>query len=828
MGTVYLAEQTSPVERRVAIKIAHSPLGRDGRLRLAAERQAMARLSHPNIAQVLEAGSTDDDHPYFAMEWVEGMPMTAYCDRRQLDLKARMRLFLAVCSGVQHAHQKGILHRDLKPSNILITEIDGTPVPKIIDFGIAKALDRPLLDLTLDTGEDILGTPAYLSPEALSASGGVIADTRGDVYSLGVLLQELLIGERPFAKGESSLAQLLRKTREEPASLSQRWQGLDTESRNRLARSRATPPRELSRRIRGDLDWIVLRAVARDPADRYPGVSELAADVERHLSDRPVLAGPPTAAYQLRKLIQRHRIAVVFSALLLLALAGGFVARSLEAARANRQAVEARVARAETERVVDFLVELLGSADPSQALGSEPTAREILQEGAARLEGEELEATPRVRARLLHTTAEVQRGLGEASAGLPLATEALTIRRRALGESHPDVAASMLLVARLESDIGNYERSETLLDEALALYRASHGESSAEVVQVLRSLGALHEATRRYDQALTYYQRALAVAEEVAGPESVEVADALNNMGVVHWRRNDYPQAEAVYRRALRLKEELFDAHHPSLAMTLNNLGDVLRDSERLEDAHAAYQRAFEIREAVLGAEHPHLGVTLNSMGNLKLRLGHWAPAEALFQRARTLWEQALGPEHDWVAYAFSNLGLGYHAQGRDEDAEAMQRRALAIRRTALGDADPVVGQSLALLGQALRARGLLAEAGEALASAQVLLEKPSGSPWFLSLCLVERGLLALEAGQLARAEQFLERVLTLAEEDDPPDSRLGSAWFALARLEHARGRYKEAEELTRRAIGALNVDLPAGHRQLREARALLAEIEAL
>ncbi|MEM7355859.1 MAG: serine/threonine-protein kinase, partial [Acidobacteriota bacterium] len=360
MGTVYLAEQHAPVARQVAIKVAHQPLGSEGRLRLAAERQAMARLTHPNIARMLEAGSTDDGHPYFAMELVDGPPITTYCDEHQLGLEARLRLFLAVCAGVQHAHQKGILHRDLKPTNILVSEIDSKPVPKIIDFGIAKALDQPLIDNTLHTGERILGTPAYLSPEALSSPDGSPTDTRGDVYSLGVLLLELLIGERPFAKaeGETPLSQWRRKTEEDPKSPTRQWLNLDPSSRDTIASQRGSEARTWGRRIRGDLDWIVLRAIAREPAERYPGVSELAADVDRHLKDEPVLAGPPTASYQLRKLVRRHRGPVTFSVLLLFALAGGFVARSLEAARANRQAAEARLAREETEEVVEFLAGL--------------------------------------------------------------------------------------------------------------------------------------------------------------------------------------------------------------------------------------------------------------------------------------------------------------------------------------------------------------------------------------------------------------------------------------------------------------------------------------
>ena len=824
MGTVYLAEQSSPVERQVAVKVAHSPLGSEGRLRIAAERQAMARLSHPNIAQVLEAGSTEDGYPYFAMELVDGAPITTYCDEREIGIETRIRLFQAVCSGVQHAHQKGILHRDLKPNNVLVTEIDGRPTPKIIDFGIAKALDRPLLDHTLETGERILGTPAYLSPEVLGA--GATPDTRGDVYSLGVLLQELLIGERPFPRvaGETPASQWLRKVEEDPVSPSRRWSELDEGARDLSARRRGLGRRELGRKVQGDLDWIVLRAVARDPTDRYASVSELASDVERFLADEPVLAGPPTASYQLRKLIRRHRLPVAFSLLLLLALVAGFVARSLEAARANRQAVEALAAREETEKVVDYLVDLFDAADPDRALGREVSARELLEAGTSRLEGAGLEETPRVKARLLHTSAQVYRSLGDVQDALRLAEEALATRRRELGTDHPDFGASLLLVATLESEVGNYERSEELLGEALALRAAAHGESSLQVLSVLKVLGAIHEETGRYEEALAIYERARQTLSRLPVPAPVEEADVLNNMGVVYWRQDRYDEAEALYRRALELKKQHLETGHPSLAMTLNNLGDVLRLDYRLEEAGEMYRRALEIRERVLGEDHPHLGMTLFSIGNLERQLGRWDEAEALFERARTLWAQALGPEHDWVAHALHNLGLVYFSQGRDIEAEDLYRRALRIRRAAFDDSGPLVAESRLLLGKALRTQGRYDEAAQELEAAQEYFETSSDYEWFVAVCLAERGLVAFARGELDVAEELLHESRVMGEADDPPESRLGYALFGLARIARARGSDDEAKQLAQRALDCFATDLPPVHRHVEEARKLLED----
>ncbi|MEM6793080.1 MAG: serine/threonine-protein kinase, partial [Acidobacteriota bacterium] len=409
MGVVYLAEQRRPVERRVALKIAHSRIDAESRRRLASERQAMARLNHPNIARILEAGSTESGRPYFAMEWIRGEPITLACDRMKLSVEERLRLFLGACSGLQHAHQKGVLHRDIKPTNVLVSTDEDPPIAKIIDFGIAKALGDTQLAEGIEKTSGLIGTPAYMSPEALNQnpeSDLEEIDTRSDVYSLGVLLFELLVGERPALRepGEGPLAYLLRVSRLDVPSPLARWRSLDLEERAARASLRGVSPQALERRLRDDLVWIVHRATVRDPEQRYASASELAADIERHLADEAVLASPPSTLYRLRKTARRHRLAVASALLVLLTLVGGVVARSLEAERARRSAEEARAANEETTGALNFMISLLTSASPDNAQGRELTALDLLENGSTRLLEGELSETPEARVRLLYAT----------------------------------------------------------------------------------------------------------------------------------------------------------------------------------------------------------------------------------------------------------------------------------------------------------------------------------------------------------------------------------------------------------------------------------------
>ena len=508
-GEVYLAEQTEPVKRRVALKILKAGMETKAVLaRFEAERQALALMDHPNIAKVFDAGETERGLPYFVMELVKGEPITTYCDRHNLSLRERLELFVPVCHAIQHAHHKGIIHRDLKPSNVLVTVSDDRPIPKVIDFGIAKATAAALTEKTLFTEQgQLIGTPEYMSPEQ-AEMGGLDVDTRTDVYSLGVVLYELLTGALPFdaetlrRAGIARIQEIIRQ--EEPKKPSTKVSTLGEKSTD-AARVRRTDTARLSRQLRGDLDWIVLRAMEKDRTRRYETANGLALDVGRYLRDEPVLAGPPSAVYRMRKFAKRHRVALAFAAVLLASI-------SYATIESNRQRVAAQKARDESEAVTDFLSKMLGAVDPGKQ-GKDVTVRAVLDE-AAKTVAEKFEAQPLVRARLMLTMGDVYRRLGHYAEARVLLASSLSIREKALGPDHPDVAMSLTNLANLLSSTGDYAGARPLYERALTIYERAVGPEHPELAETLDGLAVTLRKLGEQKTATSHEARAKAIREQ--------------------------------------------------------------------------------------------------------------------------------------------------------------------------------------------------------------------------------------------------------------------------------------------------------------------------
>jgi non-specific serine/threonine protein kinase/serine/threonine-protein kinase len=576
MGEVWLAQQSHPVRRQVAVKAIKAGMDTAQVVtRFEAERQALALMDHPAIATVYDGGSTPEGRPYFAMEYVKGEPITTYCDRHRLTTQARLDLFIQVCDGVQHAHQKGIIHRDLKPSNVLVTIQGDHPVPKIIDFGVAKATAQHLTERTLFTELGVLiGTPEYMSPEQ-AEMGGLDIDTRTDVYALGVILYELLTGALPFDRKElrqAGFAEIQRTIREkEPPRPSTRITQLGQAS-TEAATNRHTEPRRLASDLRGDLDWVTMKALEKDRTRRYQTANALAGDIRRHANHEPVSAGPPSAVYRTGKFVRRHRFGVAAAATLVLLLVAFGVTMAVQAQRiaqerdrANREAETAR-------QVSTFMVGMFETTNPFQGRGKNVPVGEVLDRGAQRI-ATELRDQPEVRATLMDTMGRVYYDLGVYDQAARLVQDALTYRERTSGRDSLPVASSLNTLGAIKTEQGDYTAAEEMLQESLEIRRRRIGPESEAAAETLVSLGALRESQGDWPGAERVFREAVAIHRRVLGSDDLAFATSLNDLALVLSQEEKFDESEALYRESLAIRRKRLGSEHPFVAQSLNNIG---------------------------------------------------------------------------------------------------------------------------------------------------------------------------------------------------------------------------------------------------------------
>ena len=712
MGTVYEAAETGLVKRRVALKIVRAGLNsREVIARFALERQALALMNHEGIAKVFHAGETEAREPYFAMELVHGLPITEYCDSQRLTPKQRLQLFITVCHAVQHAHQKGVIHRDLKPSNILVTEQDGMAQPKIIDFGIAKALSPQLTDSTLVSrlGQP-LGTAMYMSPEQADSSG-LDVDTRTDIYSLGVILYELLVGEPPIApNGEAVhifMARLAARRTDPPMPSSK----LNTRgtTRDAIAFARRTDPDSLRRQLRGDLDWIAVKALDPDRTRRYDSAAALGADIARHLANEPVAARAPSTPYRIRKFILRHRIAVPVTALALLAIATSASFAVAGMVRARRAEQLARNEAAAARSVTDFLVELFRAPAPGELPGDQLTARQLLDRGARRA-SRDLATQPLLQGRILHTVGTAYAALGLYDEARTQLDEALAARVRIHGPVSLPVSETELALAEVAASHGDLNGADGHYSRALAIRESLLGRSHPLVARVAHGLGALRWQQGRLDEADAAYSRALAI-DERSSADSAEMARDLMGLAVVQWQRKRYAQAETLMKRSIDVQAQRLGPDHLDLAPALNNLGALYWSMGRYTDALPLYERVRKTFERTLDPSHPNMASLYNNLAETYWKLTRFGEAEPLFRRALAIKESRLSPGNPSLAVTLNSLAGLLRDEGKLSDAEAAYRRALDIRVRALGPANDEVLETSAALASLLRERGRIREA---------------------------------------------------------------------------------------------------------------------
>jgi non-specific serine/threonine protein kinase/serine/threonine-protein kinase len=635
-GLVFVAEQQEPVKRKVALKIIKP--GMDSQqvvARFEAERQALALMDHPNIARVLDAGATDSGRPYFVMELVRGIPITDYCDKNQLSPRERLELFITVCHAIQHAHQKGIIHRDIKPSNVLVTSHDGKPVAKVIDFGVAKAIHQHLTERTIYTQfAQMIGTPLYMSPEQAEMSGLDI-DTRSDIYSLGVLLYELLTGTTPLAKKrvrEATYDEVRRLIREEdPPKPSTR---LSTSDSIAVAAQRRMEPAKLSKLVRGDLDWITMKALEKDRTRRYETANGLARDIQRYLSDEPVEASPPSATYRLRKFARKHRMVLTTAAAFLALVTAGAALATWQAVRATHAEVQALAANAQLDAAITELKTSNQNLD---------TANQNLK-----AINEKLDLARRA-----------------ADKALPLFEETFKLTKANLGPDHPDTLASMNNLAAAYLATGKPDLALPLYEEALKLRKAKLGPDHPDTLTSMKNLAEAYRATGKPDLALPLYKETLKLRKAKLGPDHPDTLTSMNNLAAAYRATGKLDLALSFYEETLKLRKAKLGPDHPDTLTSMNNLAEAYRATGKLELALPFYEETLKLTNAKVGPDHPD---TISSMNNLaeayqaadKLDL-----ALPLYEKTLKLMKVQFGPDHPDTLTSMNNLALGYQHAGK-------------------------------------------------------------------------------------------------------------------------------------------------------------------
>ncbi len=776
MGTVWLAEQEYPLRREVALKIIK--LGMDSGdviRRFEAERQTLAMMDHPNIAKVLDAGTTRRGRPYFVMELVHGVPITAYCDGQRLGPRERLALMVPVCRAIQHAHQKGIIHRDIKPSNVLVSSYDGKPTPKVIDFGIAKATGASLIDSQFTHLGLVVGTFEYMSPEQAEAgvdnAAAADIDTRSDIYSLGVVMYELLTGRTPLRWAEALKAgyvEILRRIREdEPQTPSSRLT-TSPETLAEVADRRGTEAAKLPKLLRGELDWIVMKALEKDRARRYETANGLARDIERYLNGEPVEASPISTTYRLQKFAMKHRLLLATAAGFLALLMAGILVAGWQAMRARRAeaiALQERD-RADTEAATAHAV-------------NEFVQKDLLGQASA-----ENQARPDQKP---DPDLKVRTALDRAAARIPSAFP-----------NKPSVQASIQeTIGTAYTDLGLYTEAQPHLETALKLRLANMASDDLEVAKAKEGLATLLVAKGNPQAALPLLEEVLAVRRKKLGPDHPDTLEAANNVAAVVSIEGRKAEAEPLLRQVLEARSRKLGRLDPETLIVMGNLGETLNDEGKTAEAEPLFQEAIGGYRKVLGPEHPKYLWALTQLGVVYLSQKKYPEAEAAFREALDKRLQVLGPDHPDTAFTMAQLGVALAAEGRYSEAGELYHKALAIDRKVLGPLHPSTLD--AQHGVALNYQDQK-KYPEAEAAYRELIrlrrEAHNESLPVFDQELAGFGTMLLELRKFKEAEPVLKECLALRKKSDPNGYRYFNAESVLGGSLAGQGKYAEAEPL--------------------------------
>ncbi len=791
MGTVYLAERVGGgFEQRGALKLIRGDVDSNEFLRrFAQERQILAAFNHPHIARLLDGGRDADGRPWLVMEYVEGEPLDRYCDIRRLGIEQRLALFVQIGDAVAHAHRHLVVHRDLKPSNIVVTA-DGQV--KLLDFGIAKVLSDtglPAAPVTHTVAR--VFTPEYATPEQVH---GEPTTTAADVYQLGLLLYELLTGKRAQLLSTTSTAELERVIcRLEPVRPSVRV----TDSDDDACAARGSSRRALRRRLRGDLDNIVLKALRKAPERRYASAAELVEDIQRWQRGRPVRARAETVGYRVEKFVRRHPFGVVGSALALALLVAYAITVTLQSRTIAHERDRAEAEADKARQVQALVLRLFEGADPLQSGGAELTARELLDRGWSGIE-DELRDQPGVRAELLDTVGEAYRQLGQYERAEPMLEEALRLAESEGAAAPVRLARAQRGLGRLRSDQGDFDASGRLLREALEGYRRAWGEPSAEVATSLGDLGFMLTRAADYPAAERAHRDALAMRRRLFGEEHPDVADSLVKLGMTLRNQGNYAAAEPLLSEALALRRRLLPATHPYLAHNLSDLALLRTDLGEYDSAEALYRESLALTARAHGERHPHVATVMNNLARLLQTRGELQQAQALLEQSLAIRRAGLGERHHTVAMNLNDLGQVLAERGDVEGAKARYGEALAT----YAPDHPWRAATVLNLGKLADSRGDLAEAERLYRQALDGQRAHYGTDHDrVANVLVPLGALLGRSGRLDQGEALLREALAIYRQRLRPEHpRLANALVPLGRLLAEQGRRAEAEPLLREA----------------------------
>jgi serine/threonine protein kinase/tetratricopeptide (TPR) repeat protein len=808
MGVVFMAEQTEPIHRTVALKIIKP--GMDTRqviARFEAERQALAMMDHPSIAKVLDAGTTESGRPFFVMELVKGVPITKYCDNHKLTVRQRLELVKPVCEAVQHAHQKGIIHRDLKPTNVLVAEYDGKPVPKVIDFGVAKATPQRLTERTMFTEfGQVIGTVEYMSPEQAQFNQLDI-DTRSDIYSLGVLLYELLTGTTPFERERlrsAAFDEVLRIIREEePPKPSTRLSSCDTLPS--IASCRHMEPAHLSNAIRGELDWIVMKCLEKDRKARYQTATALAEDVQRYLTDQPVAACPPSTAYRLKKFIRRNKGTVVAGTAIGTALMIGFVLAGIGFFQARRQTQIASKEAAKAIAISELLQDALQSANPEQSKGVDYSVRQLLIEISDRL-GDRLPDQPEVEIELRNTIGLAFRRLGQSELAEPHFVMAIKLARSIYGSESNKVAELLVGQAQNLYELSHDAEAEKAYREAIRIYR-QNGASGRPLVQALWKYDIFLVASSRGAEAETVAQEALNAA---SGNEYPEIPSILHNLVNVRIDQQRYAAAEELARRAVEMHRRVNGKEGLETGWGVLHLGWALEANKKPSKAESAYREALAIFRRYYPDNHRSVAYCVRSLSQLTQKSEDWDLAEKVhreririqpndpgahnsfantlmlrekFPEAEAAYREAVRLRPDATSYRFS-LAMALSKQRKFAEAEAEYRSIIRLI--------PQDARTYVELGQVLLADSKLSDAETVYREAIRL--QPKSVSYRIALLKV---LAAQE--KLAEADAEFREALRLTHNSGDACKEL--AWFLITTTEPQLRKPREAIVAAKQAV---------------------------